>query len=91
VSWQSLPGASVPNEGVVQFEAAGEGATRLDIRVRYTPPAGAIGHAVARMLGADPTRRMDEDLLRFKSLLEEGRASGRAGTVLREEVAPRSL
>ena len=89
VSWCSELGSSVPNEGVVHFESVAGGATRLDIQVRYTPPAGAIGHAVARMLGADPKRRMDEDLLRFKSLLEEGRASGRAGTVLREEVAPR--
>jgi hypothetical protein len=39
----------------------------------YNPPAGAIGHAIATLFGADPKRAMDEDMLRLKSLLEEGK------------------
>jgi uncharacterized membrane protein len=50
----------------------------------YNPPAGALGHAVASLLGSDPKRAMDEDLLRFKSLLEEGKASARGRTITRE-------
>ena len=37
------------------------------------PPAGVIGHAVAKALGSDPRSRMDDDLMRFKSLIETGR------------------
>jgi uncharacterized membrane protein len=51
----------------------------------YTPPAGALGHVFARLLGADPKKQMDDDLLRFKSLLETGKATGRE-TVSREEL-----
>jgi uncharacterized membrane protein len=47
-----------------------------------------VGHAVARLLGADPKRELDDDLLRFKSLLETGKAKGRNGPVLRSDVLP---
>ena len=33
-----------------------------------------IGHAVARLFGADPKTEMDADLLRMKMLIENGRA-----------------
>jgi len=36
---------------------------------------GALGHAVAALLGADPKKQLDEDLLRLKSLLEREKAS----------------
>ena len=49
---------------------------RLDIRVSYNPPAGAIGHAIALLFSADPKHAMDDDLVRFKSLLEDGRSAG---------------
>ena len=35
--------------------------------------AGAIGHAVASLFGADPKTEMDEDLLRMKTLIERAR------------------
>jgi uncharacterized membrane protein len=41
----------------------------------YTPPLGAAGHAVAWLFGADPRHAMHEDLVRFKSLLEDGKTS----------------
>jgi hypothetical protein len=41
---------------------------------------------VARLLGADPKRQMDDDLVRLKSLLERGKATGRAGPVTLEEL-----
>jgi uncharacterized membrane protein len=50
------------------------------VQLSYNPPAGALGHAVASLFGADPKRAMDEDMVRLKSLLEEGktRADGEA-------------
>lgn len=69
LSWQSEPGAVVENSGTVRFERVGEG-TRIDIHLSYDPPGGAVGHGVAFFLGEDPKSQMDEDLDRFKALLE---------------------
>jgi uncharacterized membrane protein len=82
-----VEGALVENAGVIHFEDMGRGRTRLDIRLSYNPPAGAIGHAFAKLLGADPKRQMDDDLLRFKSLMERGKATGHE-TVSRDELVP---
>jgi uncharacterized membrane protein len=38
----------------------------------YNPVAGALGHLVASLFGADPERQMEEDLMRMKTLLETG-------------------
>ena len=87
LAWKSVEGAMVENAGVIRFEDAGGGKTRLDIRLSYNPPAGAFGHAFARLLGADPKKQMDDDLLRFKSLMELGKATGHE-TVKRDELVP---
>jgi uncharacterized membrane protein len=42
------------------------------VRLNYNPPAGAIGHAVAGLFGADPKTEMDQDLVRMKTLIETG-------------------
>ncbi|HSP78770.1 MAG TPA: SRPBCC family protein, partial [Myxococcaceae bacterium] len=65
LAWKSIEGSTVQNSGIIHFEPAQEGrATRLDIRMSYNPPAGALGHAFARLMGADPKREMDDDLQR---------------------------
>jgi uncharacterized membrane protein len=87
LAWKSVEGAMVENAGIIRFEDEGEGKTRLDIRLSYNPPAGAIGHAFAKLLGADPKKQMDDDLLRLKSLLELGKATGHE-TVKRDELVP---
>ncbi|WP_246137534.1 MULTISPECIES: SRPBCC family protein [Myxococcus] len=86
LAWKSVQGTSVENAGVIHFEPTPKGGTRVDIRLAYNPPAGAIGHAFARLLGVDPKRQMDDDLLRLKSLLERGKATGRE-TVTRESLS----
>jgi uncharacterized membrane protein len=87
VAWRSVPGSTVANAGIVRFDPNEDGSTRIDIRMSYNPPAGALGHVVATFFGADPKRAMDEDLVRFKSLLEDGKTTTRpAGTVSLEEV-----
>lgn len=85
IAWRSLPGSSVETEGTVRFSRRGDG-TQVDVQLSYNPPAGAVGHAVAKLLGKDAKREIDEDLIRFKSLLETGRATGNQ-TVTREQVA----
>lgn len=47
------------------------------LRFSCAPPAGVVGAAVATFFGSHPKRQIDDDLLRFKSLLETGQT--RAG------------
>lgn len=84
--WHTEPGSTLSHRGLVRFEDVGEGSTRLDVLFEYEPPAGALGWAVARLLGADPKRAMDEDLVRLKSLLERGRTRLHGQSVSREEL-----
>lgn len=90
LSWKTLPGAALPNAGSVHFTPTSETETRVDLRVSIHPPAGAlgsIGHAIAALLGRDPETEMDEDLARFKALMEEGRITTVEGeTVLRGDI-----
>jgi uncharacterized membrane protein len=71
IAWKTEPGALVEHAGVVQFEPRGTG-TRVQIRLSYNPPAGALGHAIAWLTGADPKTELDEDLVRMKSFVETG-------------------
>jgi uncharacterized membrane protein len=81
IAWKTVDGTLVRNAGVVRFESEPSGLTRVHVRLSYNPPAGAIGHAVAKLFGADPKKDLDDDLLRFASLVVEGRATGRNGQV----------
>ena len=74
IEWRSTPDSAVQQEGEVCFEPDGNGGTRVCVRLCYQPPAGAFGHAVATLFGADPKSDMDADLMRMKSMIETGRA-----------------
>ena len=71
MAWRSEPGSEIEQEGAVSFEPV-RGGTRVTVRMAYTPPGGALGHGLARMLGSDPKRQMDDDLARMKSFIERG-------------------
>jgi uncharacterized membrane protein len=73
LAWESVAGAPVAHAGRIRFQETPDGGTRVDIQMRYEPPGGAIGHAVARVLGSDPKSEMDQDLARLKTLIERGR------------------
>jgi uncharacterized membrane protein len=62
----------VEHAGLLRFEEI-NGRTRVLVTMNYTPPAGALGHAVARLFGADPKSELNDDLLRMKVFLETGR------------------
>lgn len=72
IAWRTLPGSGVEHAGLLRFEPT-EGGTRVFVTMSYTPPAGALGHAVARLFGADPKSELDDDLMRMKVFLETGR------------------
>jgi uncharacterized membrane protein len=88
IRWQSVPGSTISNAGEVRFEELDEMRTRLTVRMTYSPPGGVLGHAVATFFGADPKHQLDDDLLRFKSLLEEGKATAHGQEVARQDVQP---
>ena len=71
LAWRSEPGAEIEQSGSVDFQSS-RGGTRVTVRMSYVPPAGAIGHGLAAMIGADPERRMEEDLARMKTVIERG-------------------
>ena len=75
IGWQSLPGADVDFAGSVHFEPRGAGGeSEVRIVLRYDPPGGAVGAALAELLGTDPAAAIADDLARFKRQVESGRA-----------------
>lgn len=71
LAWKSVPGSAVQSAGIVRF-MPNDDQTSIDIKLSYNPPAGALGHGIASMLGSDPKTLMDADLMRMKSLIETG-------------------
>ena len=73
IAWRSLEGSRIENAGAVKFEnAPGGRGTEVKVTLAYKPPAGPLGAAIARMLGAEPGQQVREDLGRFKQLMEAG-------------------
>jgi uncharacterized membrane protein len=82
LAWRSEPGADVANAGMVIFRAApkDQGA-EVRVTISYEVPAGKLGEAFARWAGEDPHQQLDDDLRRFKQVME-------TGEVVRSEGAP---
>jgi uncharacterized membrane protein len=76
IAWESEPGSVVESAGQVRFETSATGATRVQVRMSYTPPAGAVGRGVASLFKSDPKRKVTADLDRMKSLVESPSRSG---------------
>lgn len=70
IAWRSLEGSEVDNAGSVYFSPTETGDTEVRVVLRYDPPAGKAGAAVARLLGEDPSRQVAEDLRRLKQVVE---------------------
>jgi uncharacterized membrane protein len=81
LAWRSLPGSTIRTAGVLRLERLPESATRVGLDLSYVPPAGALGHVVASIFGADPKQALDEDLNRLKTLLETGK-TGNGSSVI---------
>ncbi|HEU4524769.1 MAG TPA: SRPBCC family protein [Gemmatimonadales bacterium] len=79
IAWKSVEGSTVEHSGRVLFRRDDRGGTLIEVRMSYNPPAGAVGHTVASLFGADPESAMEEDLQRLKSLLEDGKTTGDRG------------
>jgi uncharacterized membrane protein len=80
IAWQSCEGSAVANWGAVRFnQAPGGRGTEVTVEVEYEPIGGATGIAVAKLFGEEPLQQIEEDLRRFKQVMETGEAPTTAG------------
>jgi len=73
IAWHSKKGSEIDNAGSVRFEPApgGQG-TEVRVLLDYIPPVGKLGAMVAKLYGEEPDIQVEEDLGRFKALMETG-------------------
>ncbi|TQM80003.1 putative membrane protein [Saccharothrix saharensis] len=82
IVWRSTGEAAVPNAGTVRFTPAPDGvSTEVFVVLVYEIPGGAVGKAVAKYFGEEPHQQLDDDLRRFKQVVE-------TGEVVRSDGAP---
>jgi uncharacterized membrane protein len=86
--WHSAIDADIDHAGQVRFEEVDGGqATLIHVELQYRPPAGKAGAVIARLLGEEPGQQIEEDLRRFKQLIETGEIS----TTIEQTSGSRSL
>jgi uncharacterized membrane protein len=73
LAWRTVPNSVVEHQGRIRFRPTNDNCTQLEILMSYNPPAGALGHALAKLFGADPKSELDQDLMRMKTFLESGK------------------
>jgi len=71
ISWRTV-GADddVRHAGSVSFLPAGTGATDVQVDLEYDAPGGKLGAVIAKLFGEEPGQQIEEDLQRFKRVLE---------------------
>jgi len=73
LAWRSLPGADIDNAGSVHFrDAAGDRGTEVRVELKYVPPGGVVGAWLSKAMGQDPRQQIQQDLRRFKMMIETG-------------------
>jgi uncharacterized membrane protein len=81
LAWRSTPDSDLRNAGVVRFAPApGQRGTEVTVELEFTPPAGALGAAIAKVLGEHPEQQVRDDLRRFKQVMETGELVRTAGS-----------
>lgn len=88
LAWHSLEGADIDNAGTVRFERAPGGrGTVVRVDLLYKPPGGKAGMLIAKLFGEEPALQIDQDLRRFKQLIETGAITTTTG----QSSGPRSI
>ena len=73
IAWRSLADADVDNAGSVRFvPAPGDRGTEVKVVIDYIPPAGRLGKWVAKLFGEAPDQQIEDDLRKFKRVMETG-------------------
>src|SRR5262249_17833416 len=80
IAWQPTENADVYNSGPVHFHGAPGGrGTAVKVVIRYAPPAGALGVAVAKLFGEEPSQQVEADLRRLQQIMEAGEIATTVG------------
>ena len=73
IGWRTLENADVVSAGSVRFnQLSPDRGTEVHVRLQYDPPGGKAGATIAWLLGHDPASTIQEDVRRFKQLMETG-------------------
>lgn len=73
IAWESDDDAFVYNEGSVRFAPAPGGrGTEVRVDLRYEPPGGVLGSKIAMLWREEPGQQVQDDLRRFKQMMEIG-------------------
>ena len=82
IAWRSLPGGDVDTAGSVHFiEHGASRGTEVRVSLKYNPPLGKVGADLAWLLGGGVEQEIDNDLRRFRQVMETGEFSRRRGQV----------
>jgi uncharacterized membrane protein len=78
ITWKTTDGQLIAHTGKIRVDPEPDIGSRIQVELGYNPVAGAIGHAFAKLFGADPKHKLDGDLQRLKSYIETGKQPGDA-------------
>ncbi|MFZ5997573.1 MAG: SRPBCC family protein [Nitrospirota bacterium] len=71
IKWRTPENADIRHKGSVRFkDAPGNRGTEVTLKMRYYPPAGKAGVAVAKLLKGITGRQVEEELRHFKQIME---------------------
>jgi uncharacterized membrane protein len=80
IAWRSLPGSEIDHAGSVRFrKAPADRGTEVHVELNYEPPGGRVGASIAWLFREEPRLQIDDDLARFKQVLEAGEIATVAG------------
>jgi uncharacterized membrane protein len=73
LSWRAIPPTDIQHAGSVRFIPAPAGrGTTVTVEMEYGAPGGVLGATIGQLLGKDPGQRVQNNLRRFKQLMETG-------------------
>ncbi len=71
--WHSCEGSQIQNAGSVCFQRLpAQRGTEVTVQLEYVAPAGLVGRSIARLFGEEPSQQLEDDLRRFKWIMETG-------------------
>jgi uncharacterized membrane protein len=80
IGWRSLPGSEIDTAGSVHFrQLPGDRGTEVRVVLKYDPPVGKAGAAVAHLFGQSPQGQIRDDLQCLKRFMETGEIPTRGG------------
>jgi uncharacterized membrane protein len=73
IAWESIEPSDIPNRGSVRFTPFGDG-TQAEVHytVAIDPPGGVVGQAILGLFHSMPQAMLEDDLRRFRELMEAG-------------------